>query len=154
MLRGLEAIIKIAMRLRQSLILFLDDDAGTYTLKRIASGAEFKLGSGDDAKQFIRDGKSRYQGPMGPLNIMHPRHGMSFKAPGDAILNRDPKLRHLLISNPESYYLAIQRNESQDALNANRENEHWITKVAPFAMVVLIVTFAMVGFLVWKLQGV
>lgn len=154
--RGAEAAIKAVIRTRRSLVLFLDHDSGKYALERVKGlQSQFHKKWGNRDMQYIRSGQARYMGNMGALNIIHPRHGWNMRGLTDEeTVGQSAYLRTLAISDPASYYLAIQRNEAQDALNANQEAEHWIAKIAPFALVALIVTMGGVMFLVYKLQGV
>lgn len=154
-LRGLEAIIRYQRDLNRSTVLYVDGDAGTWTMerRRIRSN-ELQRGKDDDSKLYKLEGAARLNGDKGSLFMLHPRHGWNLRVPNDReVLAASPLMRALAISNPASYYQAEMRNDSRDALDANQEPEPWYGRLAPVLLIVGVIALGMIGYIVVKIQG-
>lgn len=149
--RLLELLAVRWYRRSRALVMWYDPDTGGWSeewLKRRGNEIDTKV-AGEPAT-FILQGKARLAGKWNKW-VLHPRNGGNFVGPTDEqALQLDPRLKTLWYSNPFSYRHAIEHNEARDALEANKENEHWLVKVAPLALIALVITVGGVFFLIYK----
>jgi hypothetical protein len=132
-------------------VVWVDPDSGGLSVEFVKrEGNEIPAKGPDGPRRYILDGKARFSGQW-PTWIVHARHGWNFTGPTDAeTVQSNERLRVLAISNPSSYHHAITHNEARDALEANKDEDSWIVKVAPFALIALLMVMVGVGYLVVK----
>jgi hypothetical protein len=144
-----EAAVRYALRYNKTLLLFVDDDAGTYSLHRgKPRDGEVTLGSKrtDDERTYILNGRSRYNGTLGPLHMIHPEYGWNYRVPSEAeTIDKNPLLHIMSISDPGAYHRAIRRNEYRDSLNANDDADDRIARMAALMPYVLGGVLILVG---------
>ena len=151
--RGIEAIIKRVRQLNMHSVLWLDGDSPTYHLERRAiTGNTLERTTRGRAPRTYKLSGTGHSGNLGRLYILHPRHGWNLRAPLDKdTVEKDRLLQFLAPNNPEAYFHAIKVNESQDSLQANQQGEPWWAKVAPMALIAVILTLVVVAFIAWRL---
>lgn len=144
-----EAAVKYALRFNKTVLLFVDDDAGTYSLHRAKPrDGEVALGSKRQGNErtYILHGRARLNGDMGALHLIHPEYGWNYRVPNEAeTIDRDRLLHVMSISDPGSYHRAIRRNEYMDSLNANDDADDRIARMAALMPYVLVGVLALVA---------
>lgn len=146
----------------RSWVIEIDEDAGNarITRRRLVNGVatdkrnkralfvsgESRLG----AKQRPRLG---YSTKIGSLHLLDAQTGLNLRGPTSKEKEAHPKAAMFLPVSPELAYMKLRTNLRQDFLNKNDDAKDWLTKLAPFALVALLATLAIVGWLAVKLGG-
>ncbi len=142
-------------------ILLADADAPTWPmLRKKIRGNEFTHVINGKKQRFILEAAAQRRNKKGAVYLVHPRTGWNMLPYSTADQSLDGKLGNkgglalaeLMVTNPRSYFQAIQRNELEDTLGMNSSEKKGLEALAPWAFGMLVVVMMMVGGILWMLQ--
>lgn len=154
LLRMSEFLYVLISRRGKARVVWIDDDAGDIQVSfHEKQGNEIHIGKGDNKRIVLLDGQARYGGQFTTW-LINRRHGHNYRAPNDAeTVGSDPLLQVLSISNPAMLHKVIAVNKARQALTANDKDDAWgwVVPVAMVALVGIVLTVGLVGFIAYRL---